>query len=265
MLLTQLALKAKTYVGHLKITDMFNNELYAFNVLAQANLSDNVELVELSQKISYEFEIGFNLVKAMKSYIHNIEEFNGDDKFLQQSKHLLIKFANHLYGLKINETSYHQAVEKFLLDVDASDRTFSINLARKFYRYWRAANRQHTEGSQRNNYKLIDQKKAFSKFWKNIDKEFFSHLEMCVLTHYAETMLDKGLADRDILESVRIAKVITLELRKDQTSSDETYRDAIHRSHLLFEKEELNKLFLIVSREFYQIWLGNIPKIINEM
>lgn len=83
---------------------------------------------------------------------------------------------------------------------------------------------------------------------------------MCVLTHYAETMLDRGLADRDILESVRIAKVIILELRKDQTSSDKTYRDAIHRSNSFFDKEELNKLFLIVSREFYPIWLGNIPK-----
>ena len=173
MLLTQFALKAKTYIGTVKVTNMFNDKLYAFNVLAQANLSDNVELVELSQKISYEFEIGFNLVKAMKSYIHNIEEFNGDEDFLQHSKYLLINLANHLYGLKINGTSYRQAVEKLLLNVDASDRTFSINLARKFYRYWRAANSQSIEGNQSKTYKLIDQKKAFTKLWKTSTKSFF--------------------------------------------------------------------------------------------
>lgn len=132
MLLTQFALKAKTYVGLVKVTNMFNNELYAFNVLAHANLSDNVELLELSQKISYEFEIGFNLINATKSFIHNIKQFNGNDKFLQQSKHLLLKLAIHLYGLKINGSSYRQAVEKLLSVVDNSDRTFLINLARKF-------------------------------------------------------------------------------------------------------------------------------------
>ena len=65
MLLTQFALKAKTYVGPVKVTNMFNDELYSFNVLAHANLTDNAELVELSQQISYEFEIGFNLMNGL--------------------------------------------------------------------------------------------------------------------------------------------------------------------------------------------------------
>lgn len=263
MLLTKFALKAKNQIGAIKVSEIFNDELYAFDMLARASMANDSELVDLSLKISYEFEIGFNLVNAMKTYIYNVKEFNGDHEFSLKSKTLLIQFSNYLYGIPISGASYRHAVAEFLSNIDNGEKTFFINLARKFYRYWRASNKPILEIHKKMTFKQIDQKKAFNKLWDNIDKEFFSHLEMCVLTHYAESMLDKGLAEKDILISVRIAKIITIELRNDQIITDESYRDAIHRSDLLFQKEELKKLFLIVSREFYHFWIGNITKTLS--
>ena len=265
ILLTKFALKAKNHIGAVKVAEMFNNELYAFNILAQANLTDDLELADLSEKISYEFEIGFNLINAMKAYIHNIKEFNGDDEFFHKSKYLLNKLANHLYGIKISGSSYRQAVEELILNVEVGDRTFSINLARKFYRVWRASNKSVAESNNDEAFALIDQKKTFIKLWDNTDNEFFSNLEICVLSYYAESMLDKGYSEKDILLSSRIAKVITIELRNEQINSSDIYRYAIERTQMLFEREELKRLFLIVSREFYHFWLGNVPQKISVM
>ncbi len=257
MLLTKFALKAKNHIGGVKVADMFNNEMYAFDILSQATLTGDMELVDLSKKISHEFDIGLNLISAMESYILNIREINGEEQFLHDSKYLLTKLANHLYDVRVNGASYRQAVEKLLLNIDINERTFSINLARKFYRHWRFANKLVPESDNALRTKLIAPKDIFIKLWENIDTEFFSDTEIWPLSLYEESMRQKGISEKDIVISIRIAKVITLEIRKNQITEDDSYRDAIEIAQQLFEMEELKKLFLIVSREYYQFWLGN--------
>ncbi len=256
MLLTKFALKAKHHIGVVKVSKMYNNELYAFDILTKATLTSEMELVDLTKKISYEFEIGINLIKAIEHYMNSITDINDTEDFLHVSKYLLSKLAIHLYGIKVSGASYRQAVEKLLLEVDINERTFSINLARKFYRYWRSANRLVAESDAVLSEELSDQKEVFIKLWENIDIAFFSDTENWPLTLYADSMREKNLSEKDILISSRIAKVITLELRNVQISTDDAYREAIDRAQQLFEREELKKLFLIVSREYYQYWLG---------
>ena len=265
MSLTKFALKAKNHIGAVKVADMYYNELYAFDTLIKAILIGDKELIELSKNIIYEFELGINLINAIEAYIYNTEKFQGDDEFLEESKYLLSKLAIHLYHIKIDGPSYRHAVEKTLFEVDINERTFTINLARKFYKVWRHFQDAVPNISNDESLQIVVKKNAFIKLWDNIDHEFFSNIENPPLTYYAESMFDKGISEKDIIVSLKIAKVITIELRKDETNSNDSYRDAIGRVEKLFEKDELKKLFLIVSREFYQFWLGSISKKIGVM
>lgn len=259
VLLNQFALKAKPFIGAVKVTEMFNNELYTLDILIKGAVTGELEVVELSRKISHECRIGFNLINAIASYIYNINTINNNIDFVSKSKFLLTRFANHLYGIKISGASYRLAVEGFLSKVENEDKTFTINMARKFYRYWKAANKLVDESNQKD-LNPIAQKKVFIQLWENIDAHFFSHLEICQLTQYTDSLLDKGLSEKDIVLSSKIAKIIIIELRNEKATSDDTYRDAIDRTQVKFKSEDLEKLFLIVSREFHHSWLGNIPK-----
>ena len=70
-------------------------------------------------------------------------------------------------------------------------------------------------------------------------------------------MTKKGLAEKDIIISQKIAKVILLELRVDYSTTDHSFRNAIDRTLELFERLDLKTFFLIVSREFYHFWVVN--------
>lgn len=263
IVLSKFAMKAKKHIGLVKAMEMLNDEQYACDILAQATLSNNQELVDLTKKISNELDIGVNLISAIESYIHNLKEKNSTDDFVHDSKYFLIKLTHHLYGLEIDGVSYRQAVEKLLSNVDIRERTFCINLAREFYRCWRAANRSVSEINNEHTSRLEAQKEVFIKLWDGIDQEFLSDAENWHLTLYAESMRQLGVSEKDINISQRIAKVITLELRNDRSNPDDTYRDAINRTQALFVRPDLKAFFLIVSREFYHFWVGNIPKIIS--
>lgn len=256
-------MKAKKHIGLVKALEILNDEQYACDILAQATLSDNQELIDLTKKISNEFDVGVNLISAIESYIHSIKAKNTTDDFVHDNKYFLIKLTHHLYGINIDGASYRQAVEKLLLNVDIRERTFCINLAREFYRFWRIANRSLAEINNDQALKLNAQKEAFIKLWDSIDQGFFSDAENWPLTLYAESMRQIGVSEKDIHISQRIAKVITLELRNDRSNPDDTYRDAIDRTQEQFVRQDLKTFFLIVSREFYHFWVGNVPKIIS--
>lgn len=261
MLLTQFALKAKPLIGVVKVSEMLNDELYTLDILIKATVTGELELVDLSRKISHECRIGCNLINAIASYIYNINAINSNVDFVLKSKSLLARFANHLYDIKINGASYRSAVEGFLLNVENEDKTFSINMARKFYRYWKAANRLLDESNQKD-LNPVAQKKSFNQLWETIDTQFFTHLEICQLTQYTDSLVHKGLSEKDIVLSSKIAKIIMIELRNEKVSED-TYREAIDRTQIIFKNKELEKLFLIVSREFNYSWAGYTPKILS--
>ena len=257
--LSKFALKAKKHIGLVRVADLVNNERYAIDVFAQATLSGNAELVDLTKKISQEFELGVNLINAIESYLNGLKAINRSEEFLVDCNYFLIKLTRHLYGIKIDGASYRQAVEKLLHEVDTSDRTFCINLAREFYRIWRSANRSLAEVSKEESLKLIAQKEEFMKVWDSIDYAFMSDGENHALSLYTDSMAQKVLAEKDIIISQKIAKVILLELRNDPTNTEDSYRVAIDRTLALFERLDLKTFFLIVSREFYHFWQASEP------
>ena len=261
IVLSKFALKAKKHIGLVKVADLVNNERYAIDVFAQATLSGDAELIVLTKKISQEFELGVNLVNAIESYIVGLKATNRSQEFLDDCNYFLIKLTHHLYEIEINGASYRQAVEKLLHEVDSTDRTFCINLAREFYRNWRSANRSLAEVSKDQSLKLIAQKEEFMKVWEGIDSAFLSDEENEALTLYTDSMILKLLVEKDIIISQKIAKVILLELRNDPANTEDSYREAIDRTLVLFERLDLKTFFLIVSREFYHFWQANEPKL----
>lgn len=261
-LLNQFALKAKPIIGVIKVSEMLNNEHYMLDILIKAAVTGEPELVDLSRKIAQESRTCYYLINAISSYIYNINTINNNIDFIQKTKLLLTGFAKHLYGIKIKGAFYRLALEEFLLNLKGEDKTFSINMARKFYRYWKAANKIDDESDQKNIH-IMAQKKSLTHLWYNIDEEFFTQLESCQITKYSDSLLNKGLPEKEIIQSSKIAKLIITELRNEKPNFYENYRDAIYRTQVFFRGEELEKLFLIVSREFYDFWLGNNGKIVN--
>ncbi len=261
-LLTQFAIKARPFIGAVRVTEMFTNELYTLDILTKVALTGEWEIVELAKNVSYQTKIDFTLIHAISSYIYNINTVNKNDNFINRSKYLLGAFAKHLYQIKTDGASYRKAVEIFLLEINSENKTFSINLARKFYRYWKASNRQDKNGNKKEELILIDHRSASRNLKDDLDDEFFSYLEICLITQYTDSLFKKGLSKKDTVLMSKIAKLITIELRNEQFKSDYTYRAAIERTHSLFKNKEFEDLFLVVSREFYYLWLGIIPKIL---
>lgn len=249
-LLNQFESKAKPLIGAVKVSEMLNNELYTFDISIKAAITGDLELIDLSKKLNHESKTVFNLINAIESYFYNINSTSSNADFILKSKSLLPRFANHLNGLQINGASYRFAVDEFLLNVEIEDKTFTINMARKFYRYWKAANRLVDESNQKD-INLMAKKMAFIQLWDSIDDKFLTALEICQLAQYTDSLNDKRLPEKNIIQSSKIAKIIIIELRNEQPNFYENYRHAIDITKVLFEGEELEKLFLIVSREFH--------------
>ena len=124
MLLTQFTLKAKPLIGVVKVSEMLNIELYSLDILIKATVTGELELVDLFRKISHECRKDYNLINGISSYIYNINVNNSNIDFISKSKSLLTRFADHLYCIKFNGTSYRLAVEGFLLNVENEYKTF---------------------------------------------------------------------------------------------------------------------------------------------
>lgn len=265
ILIGNFVLKAKSHLGAIRLSEMLNIDQYAFDILVKAILTGDNELIEISKKVSHESNIGFNVISAVNSYVQNIQEINDRKEFLVQTKSVLIRFANQLYGIKINGATYRQAVERLLLKVDSIERTFSINLARKFYPYCGGISRNIAERQIDEPLNFTERKNALLKLWDNLDNEFFYDMEISTLGLYVDFMRENHYSENDIYISEKIAKIVTLEIRNLQSNQENTFRNAIDNTQILFENDDLKKLFIIVSREYYNFWLGNISKIKRDM
>ena len=257
MIVSKFALQARKHIGLIKVAKMCSNEQYTCNILAKATLSDNQELVNFTKLISQEFDVGATLIKTIETYIDKVKTKNFNEKFIQASKFFLPKLIEHLYGIEIRGASYRNAVENFLTNVEAKDKTFCVNLAREYYLTWRNTNKPTSQIDRDQALKLIAKKEAFIKVWDNIDLEILTDEENLALSLYTESMTKKGLVEKDIIISQKIAKVILLELRVDYSTTDHTFRNTIDKALELFERLDLKTFFLIVSREFYHFWVVN--------
>lgn len=132
IVVSKFALQARKHVGFIKVAEMYKNEQYACNILAKASLSDNQELIISSKFISQEFDVGINLIYTIETYINKIKTKNFNEKFIKASKFFLPMLTEHLHGVEIKGATYREAVENFLSNVEAKDRTFCVNLQESF-------------------------------------------------------------------------------------------------------------------------------------
>lgn len=264
MLLTKFALKAKRHLGQIKVMEMFNNKHYAYIALTNAAFTNDLELVDLTKKISFELKVGEDVISAIESFISNIQQFNNDKDHLHESKYFLIKLTNQLYGIAVNGETYRCAVDEMLLNINVNEKAKYINLARNFYRYCKVRGNSENQNVSHLNEKLIANKEIFIKRWENIDKEFLNDAESWPLTLYVESMRSRGLLEEETLICQKIAKVVLIELRNAEASNEKSYRHVIENIKTLFERDDLKNLFLIVSREFYFFWTGMTLGVINK-
>lgn len=260
MSLSQFALKAKQHIGLVKAVEMFNDPHYACNILIKATLSDSAELITLSKKITNEFNFDTNLVNSIEAYIHSLTSKGADDEFIHSSKYFLVKLSHYLFGISVDGASYREAVKSLLLNLDSSEKAFCINLAREFYWFWKNAHRSIDDVNYEKSLKLNSQKQEFLKLWDKIDAHQFSDVENWPLTLYTEYMRKTGVPEIDINAKQKIAKVITVELRHSINEPEKDYRSAINHIQHLFTNQETTDYFLIVSREYFHFWVGNLPK-----
>ena len=258
---SKFAQKAKKHLGLIKSVEMFNNPQYASNTLIQATLSDDDELVLLSKIICNEFKADIRLIKSAETYISDLKTKNNSDEFLQENKYYLVKLTHHLSDVKVNGASYRESVEKLLLEVESKERSFCINLARAFYPIWRNAYRSQKERDVE--VELNQSKENLIRLWNNIDEEFFSDLESWPLNIYIQSMRQIKVSDKDINIRSKIAKLITITLRNEKSNIKVNYRSAVKGVEFLFTSQELKEFYLMVSREYYQFWIGDIPKLPN--
>lgn len=263
MLLSKFALKAKKHLGLIKVMQMINSEQYAYKTLTQAALTDDKDLVDLTKRICHELHVGMDVVDAIDMYIESIKAINNDEDYLHEVKYFLIKLTTHLYGIFINGETYRHAVDKVLLNVDDKERANYITLARKFYGFWKIKNGGLSNKFNPQNEKVIAQKEEFIKLWASIDHEFLTNVESWPLNLYVESIRQRGLMEEEINICRRVAKVVIIELRSEQNSDENAYRNVIDNIQILFERDDLKGLFLTVSRDFYHFWMGTDSKVAN--
>lgn len=253
-LLNQFALKAKKQLGVVKIKEMMNDEQYAYNTLTCAAISNDKDLVEITKEISQELQIGTDVIAAIDSFIQSSKSRCKDEDDLHECKYFLVKLSCQLYGVEVNGESYRRAIDGMLLNVDAKDKKKYIDLARKFYRFWNFWGNSTNIEHELTSHKLMVQKEMFIELWANIDNESLTDSESWPLSLYMESIRRKGLEEEQMIVCQRIVKALIVELRRVHLSKEYAYRDVIERIYMLFESEDLRRLFLSVSRDFHHYW-----------
>lgn len=256
MLLNKFTLAAKRHLGAVKVSDMINDEQYAYKTLTIAATSSDRDLVEISKEVSNQLQIGTDVVAAIDSFVQSSKFLLNDKEGLHEYKYFLVKLTSQLYGVGVNGESYRLAVDEMLKSVDVADKKKYIDMARRFYRYWNIWGNSANKDAAEINQKLLAQKEKFIELWANIDNELLTESENWPLSMYMESYQHKGLQEEERTVCQRIAKVLIIELRKEHALKQNSYRDVVERLHLLFERDDLRNLFLSVSREFYHFWIN---------
>ncbi len=80
MLVSNYALRVKMHLGAINLSEMLNNESYAFDIFVQATMTDDLELKDLTKNLSEEFRISPVLIQGIDSYIQNIQEISSGNQ-----------------------------------------------------------------------------------------------------------------------------------------------------------------------------------------
>ncbi len=253
LVLNNLILKSKKYIGTYKATDILENKRHAFAFLIQAITADNVELRLLAIKINEALNIAPSLINALNSYIEHIHHTNKTQTFIDNSQQYLKQFAQHLYDIPPNRDAYREASTKFLLDVDKKNYTFCVNLVRQFFSCWQHAHEgSMVENTPKLNH-LPQHTKELTRIWQDVDSAFITTIEEAILKRYQQAIQKINILDEEVQIRIKIAKIVMIYQRKyDKTP--EGYRTNIADIQGVFSNKDLLNYFLSVSREFYHSW-----------
>lgn len=254
MLLYKFALKAKRQLGAVKVIEMVNDEKYAYKTLTYAVMSEDKDLVEVAKEVSHELNIGKYLVSAIDSFIQSNKVLCHDEEDFIEYKNFLVKLSSYLYGVRVDGESYRRAVDEMILNIDDKDNKKYIDWSRQFYRYWTVGDSSTNKYSEQLNQKQLAQKEMLIELWSRIDSELLSESESWPLRLYIESIQQRGLQKDEVIVCQRIAKILIIELRKERGITKNIYRDVVEGVHLLFQRDDLRRLFLNVAREFYHFW-----------
>lgn len=245
---------AKKNIGSFKASDILNNHQQAYDLLTQAVLSGDEDLISLTSELNRTLQIAPNLINALTAYIKHLKRYSINSEYIQRSQEALGYMTEHLYDTKLSDATYRQAADKLLsIACNASDTTFYLNLIRSFYPFWYDAHSFLLDV----NAKSVDQnnrdKQALIDLWDNLDKTFVTTLEESLLARYAKAIKAIDIPDEQIELRTKIAKLILIKQRSCE-STPKGYRENINAIRESLSNDDLLTYFLSVSREFYTFW-----------
>lgn len=256
--LSQYARKVRASLGAIKVSDLVKDHRYAFNCFVQTALSEQEDIVTLTLKANNEMNIEKHLINALYTYFRQFKLKAKDHAVIQRNQSFLIKLATSLHGVSVDGDSYRQAVDQFLFNVDSNEKQLCIDLARNFYSYWVNANGTLLEGSAEQSAEDAYQEGSIIALWNSVDEVQLSSVEKEKLNHYKAVIEHKGLLDKEVEVRVKIAKVILVELQKNNPTA-EGYRANVDAIQKRFSSVRLRDYVLAVSREFYHFCADTQP------
>lgn len=257
-LLSKLTHQIRNSIGVVKVSDIVNDDQYAFNILMQSALSEDEALVELTLTINKERNVEPHLINALVQYFHDFKLRTKSEAVIQSNKAFLVNLAQHVYGVNVDGASYRQAVDKLILDVDENQRHFCVDISRSFYPYLVNASNALTKSKKPTDLAFDSKKETLMDVWHEIESISLSPPETEVITRYIEAKRPQRLTEKEIEVRSKIAKVIVVEQRK-LALTPESYRENITSIQTLISSARLKDYILEVAREFYPFYLNTQP------
>lgn len=252
--LSRITFKVREELGVFKVSDLINNRRDAFDFFVQSVLLEKKdELASLIRLVNDEMNIEKHVVNALDAYFTQIKLQAKNNEIIQKNQYFLTKLANFLYGINVDGTSYRQAVNQMLLDVDNHEKRFCVVLARGFHPYWINANNALMESTEVRHSEDLAEKESFIEMWNDLDERPLSPSANKQLRRYTDAMRSMGLRMKEVDVRKKIAKVILIEsVKYHQTAGG--YRTNIDLIQTRFTSVRLKDYVLAVSREFYRFW-----------
>ena len=257
-LLSKLTHQIRNSIGAVKVSDIVNDDQYAFNILIQAALSEDDELVQLTLTINKELNVAPHLINALVQYFHDFKSRAKSKAIIQSNKTFLMELARHVYGVNVDGTSYRHAVDQLILDVDENQRHFCVDVSRSFYPYLVNASNADTKTKKTDDLAFNSQKETLMDVWHEIESIALSPSETEVLARYVGAERPHRVTEKEIEVRSKIAKVIIVEQRKLKPTA-ESYREIVASIQTLISSARLKDYILEVAREFYPFYLNTQP------
>jgi len=247
--------RAKTTLGEVKVSEILNDQHQAYTLLAQSVLYGDEALISLTEELNATLQIAPNLILALGTYVKYLRtELKGSA--LVTHRQALSLFGEHLFDIGLHSSAYREASDTLLATAveNESDHTLYLNLIRSFYPYWENTHRVQIQAIEKQTSNNDEEKKAIINVWEKLDNAFLTRIEESLLATYTSAINTIDIPDEQVQLRTKIAKLILIKQRAfDKTSQG--YRRNISSIEKSLSSHDLLAYFLLVAREFHQLWL----------